>query len=152
MSTLAERHRLSRMLRRLNPSRPDGRKTEVKRVNRRRPHELPDWRLSFMLPDGHSVRPGQTFGVAGIVFERVGKECRATITGKNRDYVEGKAELFLSRAGIARVRAVLARENEPKGYRRAIEIHAKAPGVRAHVVETRAGMTAMRMLPLFMGA
>jgi hypothetical protein len=88
----------------------------VQRAPRTPAHLLPDWRLSFTLPDtvGLGLNTGPYAGVIGV---QVGPKGSITIVGKNKGWVTGQAERFVRHIapyGFARpVRGVLERGDEP---------------------------------------
>lgn len=89
------------------------RKTGRKVAHRRRPHEMPDYRLSFMLPAqiAFAVMAGDT-GFVGVTVETTG---RVVVTGKNRDWVLKQAGDFvasIAKGRDATMRAVLERSND----------------------------------------
>lgn len=110
MTALGDRHRLSRQAHALDPTRPPGRKTA--RKNPRREREIPDWRLSFVLPPGCLVSPGPVKGLPGVVVYELG---RVEVVGKLRDQVVGKAALFIEQMvpGIQRWAGRMTRANLP---------------------------------------
>ena len=82
------------------------RKTLRMRARRTPPHLLPDWQLSFMLPDGISLHPDfrhkgvdarlRGHGVAGAVVNALR---HVTVTGKSRDWVCGQADALMRKCG-----------------------------------------------------
>ena len=72
------------------------RKTLRMRARRTPPHLLPDWQLSFMLPDGISLHPDFGHGVAGAVVNALR---HVTVTGKSRDWVCGQADALMRKCG-----------------------------------------------------
>lgn len=69
------------------------RKTDRVVVERRRSHEMPDWRLFFVLPAelGFAIADGPYPGVIGISIFR---GC-AIVKGKNKNWVLDQAAVFL---------------------------------------------------------
>lgn len=138
MSALSERHRISRQLRALDPTRPAGRKTAVKVEHRRASHEMPDWRLRFALPAafGFGFVPGPVLGVVGVhIVQDAGRGLYVEIVGKNAQWICDRVAAFIrkhakGRPGM-RISATMARDGEPNatpsapgraGERRAGEI------------------------------
>jgi hypothetical protein len=154
--TRARRERLSQELRRLDPFRPAGRKTHRTVTNRRKTHELPDFTVSMILPEGKSVAPGETFGIICLTVQVVGSTQHVIVTAKSKDFAIDQAKTFLRRMDIPRLQAVVRRADEPgptlsgpirKGYERALWIEAKGD---TYLERGKGGLT-MRtlMLPLF---
>ena len=92
------------------------RKTLRMRARRTPPHLLPDWQLSFMLPDGISLHPDFRHqgvdGVArdgrqrpdalrghGVAGAAVNALRHVTVTGKSRDWVCGQADALMRKCG-----------------------------------------------------
>ena len=89
------------------------RKTERAIETRRRPHEMPDWRLSFIAPPELFVTPSIKTGVVGV---SVLPPDMVEVRGKNRGWLFDQLFAFLREieAGPFTVHAVLAREgNRP---------------------------------------
>ena len=82
------------------------RKTLRMQARRTPPHLLPDWQLSFMLPDGISLHPDfrhqgvdarlRGHGVAGAAVNALR---HVTVTGKSRDWVCGQADALMRKCG-----------------------------------------------------
>jgi hypothetical protein len=84
----------------------DGEKVRgFRKTNRRQGHGTalprlePWWRLSFMLPEGTSVRPDWDHGVIGLTIETIGTTQRVEIIGKNKDWLFGQAAALLRKLG-----------------------------------------------------
>lgn len=93
------------------------RKTDRRQSARTKPQDMPDWRLSFILPDAiaFSVADGPT-AISGVTVSRIGHVVQVEARGKNRDWVLQQASTFLGTiaGGLERkLTATLERGDEP---------------------------------------
>lgn len=88
------------------------RKTLVERGPRSPAHLMPDWTLSFLLPEGHSLPPHYHHGIIGLTVEPIGWEQQIKIAGKSKTWVIDQAVAFMRRIGLPKVRVLLTRPAE----------------------------------------
>jgi hypothetical protein len=106
-----------------------------------------DHTVALVLTDGHSVKPGENFGITGVTTNTFG---RVSCTGKSKDWVLTQMRSFLKRLGIDRHSAVLKRHDMPlqRGYERVVWITV-SPSPGSYTERNEQGLTSMRTLPLF---
>lgn len=93
------------------------------RVNRRAPRtpdwQLPDWRLSFLLPDDmrfFGLEQGLVRGIIGVRIERIGFALHCVAAAKNREFCIRQCVEFLRSVAPdyrAPINATLERSAEP---------------------------------------
>lgn len=136
----------------------DGRFTTYRKTLARRSKsdpmkERPDFTVAIVLTNGHSVRAGENFGIAGVKSLPGG---RVTCEAKDKDWALGQMRAFLKRMGIPRHQAVLTRAAEApidsaparKGYERVVWIEV-GPSPGSYLEKGDDGIIALRTLPLF---
>lgn len=94
MTALAERHRVARKLREIDPTRRPGRKTNRVRTAVTPTHERPELRLVFLLPPSLMVGPGGFVRFANVNVTGLGT-CEVTRKTFNRDDLFEDAARFL---------------------------------------------------------
>lgn len=101
---------------------PDGRYTTYRKTMRRQractpSYQLPDWRLTFLLPE-HDMRflglaPGPVEGLIGV---RLLEPSICLVAGKNREWVLNQAVAFVRKVVpdfVGTISIVLSRDGEP---------------------------------------
>ena len=98
MSALAKRHRLARLAQALDPDRPPGHKTAIRR-DRVQPRTIPDWRITVP-PEQHGIALLSPGNVPGIANVKVRSDLAIEGHGTNKHWVAAQIRSFLARNGV----------------------------------------------------
>lgn len=77
------------------------RKTEIRVLNRRLTTDMPDWRLTFVVPEEYAfaLSPGPVTAIVGASIAINNRITLAQVVGKNRPWVLAQADALADRLG-----------------------------------------------------